>query len=337
MSASRPRVTYSGNPMARYIFGRILSLILVLFIVSVVTFFLMHQVPGGPFDETKAPLPPAAKENILRKYGLDKPIHIQYLNYMKNAVLHFDFGIPFQQPTTTVTALIAKSWKVTAQVGLMTVTLAFGLGITLGIYAAYHQNSWVDNITTFVAMLGITVPSFVVAMWLILFFAVRLKWLPMGGWNASETCLIGSAYICTDWILPVVAYALGPLAIIARYTRSSVVDVMRQDFTRTAQAKGLGDQAIMFRHILRNALIPMVTALGVIIPNLLTGSIFIEAVFRINGLGKFFVTSIFNRDYPMIMALFLLIAFLWSLTYLFTDIVYTWIDPRVRLGAEGGV
>ena len=286
--ASRPRIAFSGNFMARYILGRILSLILVLFIVSVVTFFLMHQVPGGPFDETKGPLPPAAKANILRKYGLDKPIHIQYLNYMKHVVLHFDFGIPYQQPTTTVTALIAKSWKVTAQVGLMTVLLAFGLGITLGIFAAYHQNSWLDNITTFIAMLGITVPSFVVAMWFILFFAVRLKWLPMGGWNASESCLIGSSYICTDWILPVVAYALGPLAIVARYTRSSVVDVMRQDFTRTAKAKGLGTRAVMLRHILRNALIPMVTALGVIVPNLLTGSIFIEAVFRIQWPGQVF-------------------------------------------------
>lgn len=322
--------------MTRYILGRIFSLILVSFVVSVITFFLMHQVPGGPFDETKAPLPPAAKENILRKYGLDKPLHIQYLNYMKNAVLYFDFGIPYQQPTTTVTALIAKKWKVTAQVGLMTVLVAFGLGIMLGIYAAYHQNTWIDNVTTFIAMLGITVPSFVVGMWLILFFSTHLKWLPMVGWSASETCLIGSAFLCTDWIMPVVAYAIGPLAIIARYTRSSVVDVMRQDFTRTARAKGLGNQTVMFRHILRNALIPMVTALGVIIPDLLTGSIFIENLFAINGLGRFFVSSIFNRDYPMIMALFLLIAFLWSVTYLFTDILYTWIDPRVRLGAEGG-
>lgn len=322
--------------MTRYILGRIFSLILVSFVVSVITFFLMHQVPGGPFDETKAPLPPAAKENILRKYGLDKPVHIQYLNYMKNAVLYFDFGIPYQQPTTTVTDLIAKKWKVTAQVGLMTVLVAFSLGIMLGIYAAYHQNTWIDNVTTFIAMLGITVPSFVVGMWLILFFATHLKWLPMVGWSASETCLIGSAFLCTDWIMPVVAYAIGPLAIIARYTRSSVVDVMRQDFTRTARAKGLGNQTIMFRHILRNALIPMVTALGVIIPDLLTGSIFIENLFAINGLGRFFVSSIFNRDYPMIMALFLLIAFLWSVTYLFTDILYTWIDPRVRLGAEGG-
>lgn len=321
--------------MTRYFIGRLLSLVFVLLVVSIITFVLMHSVPGGPFDEAKGPLPPAAKANILRKYGLDKPMHIQYLKYMQNVLFHFDFGIPFQQPNTTVTALIAKSWKVTVQVGAMTVLLAFGLGITLGMVAAYRQNSWIDNATTFIAMLGITVPSFVVAMWLILIFAVRFKWLPMGGWNASGDCLIGSSYICTDWILPVVAYAIGPLAIVARYTRSSVVDVMRQDYARTARAKGLSERVIMTRHIMGNALIPMVTALGVIVPNLLTGSIFIEAVFRINGLGKFFVTSIFSRDYPMIMALFLLIAFVWSLTYLITDLLYTWIDPRIRLGAEG--
>ncbi|MEZ4611329.1 MAG: ABC transporter permease [Caldilineaceae bacterium] len=300
-----------------------------------ITFVLMHSVPGGPFDESKSPLPPAAKANILAKYGLDKPIHVQYLNYMKNVVFHFDFGIPFQQPTTTVTALIAKSWLVTLQVGIMTVLLSFGLGITLGVLAAYRQNTWIDTSTTFVAMLGITTPNFVVSMWLILIFAVRLNWLPMGGWNASGDCLIGNDYICTDWIMPVIAYSLAPLAIVARYTRSSIVDVMRQDYARTAKAKGLNERTVMTRHVMRNALIPMITALGVIIPNLLTGSIFIEAVFRINGLGRFFVTSIFNRDYPMIMALFLLIAFLWSFTYLITDVLYTFADPRIRLGGKG--
>lgn len=319
--------------MTQYIIGRVFSLFLVMFIVSVVTFTLMHSVPGGPFDEDKGPLPAAAKENILRKYGLDKPMHIQYLNYMKNA-LRFDFGIPYQAPHSTVTELIAKGWRITVQVGLMTILIAFSLGIVAGIIAAYHQNSWIDSSVTFVSMLGVTIPNFVVALWLILLFAVRWDWLPMGGWGASRDCLVGGRYFCSDWILPVIAYALAPLAVIARYTRSSIVDVMRQDYVRTAQAKGLSGRATMWGHIFRNAQIPMITALATEIPNLLTGSIFIESTFRINGLGKFFVTSINSRDYPMIMALFLLIAFLWSLTYLLTDIAYTWIDPRVRLGAE---
>ncbi|MFN2204074.1 MAG: ABC transporter permease [Caldilineaceae bacterium] len=322
--------------MGRYLLGRVLSLVMVLFIVSVFTFLLMHSIPGGPFDESKGRLPEAARANILRKYGLDKPLHVQYLNYMKNA-LRFDFGIPFQQPQTTVAALIGKTWFVTVQVGLLTVILAFTTGISMGVYAAYHQNSWIDTVVTFVATLGYTVPNFVIALWLILIFAIHLKWLPMGGWAGREAvCLIGDKAFCNDWIMPVVAYSLAPMAIIAGYTRSSIVDVQRQDFVRTARAKGVRDRTIMWRHVFRNALIPMVTALGVLIPNLLTGSIFIESVFRINGLGRYFVTSIINRDYPMIMALWLLIALLWGVVYLLTDVAYTMIDPRVRLGARGG-
>lgn len=318
--------------MTRYILGRLVSLLFVIWVVSMITFSLMHAVPGGPFDEDKQPLPPAAKANIMRKYGLDKPVWQQYLNYMGNAV-RLDFGIPYQQPTTTVTALIASTWKVTAQVGLVTVLFAFTGGILLGIIAARHQNSWIDSTVTFVAMLGITLPSFVIGTFAILFFAVYLNWLPMGGWSDSA-CLIGRA-LCTDWIMPVAAYSLGPMAVIARYTRASIVDVIRADYVRTARAKGLADRIVMTRHVFRNALIPMVTVMGPIIPDLMTGSIFIESIFRIPGLGKYFVTSTFNRDYPMVMATVLLIAVLWGITYLLTDIIYTRVDPRVRLGAEG--
>tara|TARA_B110000263_G_C15024871_1_gene381249 strand:- start:106 stop:663 length:558 start_codon:yes stop_codon:yes gene_type:complete len=182
-------------------------------------------------------------------------------------------------------------------------------------------------------MLGVTVPNFVVAMWFILFFGVARQWLPTGGWGNSGDCLC-YGYFCSDWILPVLAYALAPMAVIARYTRASIVDVIREDYVRTAKAKGLNDSKIMRRHVLRNAQIPMVTALGTEIPNLITGSIFIETIFRINGLGKFFVTSTLNRDYPMIMATFLLVALLWGITFMLTDIAYTLIDPRVKLGAK---
>ena len=320
--------------MTRYILGRCASLLFVLWVVSIITFSLMHTVPGGPFDEVNQRLPPAAKANILKKYGLDQPIWKQYLNYMWN-VLHFDFGIPYQQPTTTVTDLIARSWLITAQVGLMTILLSFGLGFVVGLTAAYHQNSWIDSAVTFMAMLGITVPNFVVALWLILFFSVRFDILPSGGWNEPNNWVLGGVF-SKNWILPVVAYALAPFSLVARYTRACVVDAIHSDYVRTARAKGLRDSMVVSRHVLKNAMIPMVTALGPEIPNLLTGSIFIEAVFRIPGLGKFFVTSTFNRDYPMIMALVLLIATLWGITYLTTDILYTRIDPRIRLGAEGG-
>jgi ABC-type dipeptide/oligopeptide/nickel transport system permease component len=156
----------------------------------------------------------------------------------------------------------------------------------------------------------------------------------MGGWG-DTSCLVGR-YFCADWIMPVIAYALAPTAIIARYTRASVVEYMRSDFVRTARAKGVGERVVMTRHVLRNALIPLVTVAGPMIPDLLTGSIFIESIFRIPGLGKYFVTSTFNRDYPMVMATILLIAVLWGITYLLTDIIYTWLDPRVRLGATEG-
>ena len=318
--------------MLRYLVGRGLSLIFVLAAVSMIVFSLMHSVPGGPFDTRQGQLPAAARANIERKYGLDKPIWRQYLRYMSHA-LRFDFGIPYQQPQTTVAALIGKTWMVTAQVGALTILLAFTLGIAAGTFAAYHHDTRLDRVVTFTATLGVTVPNFVVAMWLILIFGVALRWLPIGGWSASGHCACG-AFFCTDWILPVIAYALAPMAVVARYTRSSILDVIGADYVRTARAKGLGEWAVMWRHVLRNAEIPMVTALGTEIPNLITGSIFIESTFRINGLGKFFVTSTLNRDYPMIMATFLLIALLWGVTYVFTDIAYTLIDPRVRLGGK---
>ncbi len=319
--------------MTRYILGRLLSLVLVIITVSMITFSMMHAVPGGPFDETNQPLPPAAKANILRKYGLDQPVWVQYAKYMGNA-LQFDFGIPYSQPTTTVAELIKSTWKITAQVGLMTLLVAFGLGIPLGIVAAYNQNSWIDTSVTFMAMLGFIMPSFVLGTLSILFFSVYLDWLPLGGWG--ETGCLVDRYFCADWVMPVTAYALAPLAIIARYTRSSVIDYLHSDFVRTARAKGLGERTVMVRHVLRNALIPMVTVMGPIIPDLMTGSIFIESIFRIPGLGKYFVTSTFNRDYPMVMATVLLIALLWGLVYLLTDITYTRLDPRVRLGAKEG-
>ena len=324
--------------MGRYIVGRLASLVFVVIAASMITFTIMHAVPGGPFDEEKQPLPPAAKANMMRKYGLDKPMWQQYVNYITHAA-RLDFGISYQQPTTTVTKLLAERWPTTMQVGILTILFAFGIGITLGVLAAYHQNSWLDNALTFFAMLGITLPNFVLAFLLILFFSVRLDWLPMRGWGDSG-CLINipsqrEGFMCADWVMPVFAYALGPMAIIARFTRASVVDAIRSDFVRTAYAKGLGNRVILSRHVLKNALIPIITVAGPMIPDLLTGSIFIESTFAINGIGKFFVTSAFNRDYPMIMAIAFLISGIWGLIYLLTDLVYTWVDPRVRLGAEG--
>ncbi len=308
--------------MARYLLGRLIGLVIVFIVVSIVAFFLMHSVPGGPFDEEKNPLPPAAKANILRKYGLDRPVYEQYLRYMWNA-LRGDFGISFQSPTETVLQTIARTWPVSIKLGGLTILIALPLGIALGVIAAVKQNTWVDYVATFVSTLGLTVPNFVIATWLLLLFSVRLRWLPTGGWGDWKT-----------WIMPVIALGLGPMALAARYTRSSLIEVMRQDFVRTARAKGLAEHRVIMRHALKNALIPLITILGPQVPNLITGTIFVEIIFRIPGLGKFFVSSIYLRDYPMIMATMLLVAMLWSVTYLVSDILYTIVDPRVRLYNE---
>jgi ABC-type dipeptide/oligopeptide/nickel transport system permease component len=310
--------------MARYLLGRLVGLVVVFVIVSIVAFLMMHSVPGGPFDEEKSPLPPAAKANILRKYGLDRPLYEQYSRYMWNA-LRGDFGISFQSPTETVIQLIGRTWPTSIQLGLLAIVLAFASGLAFGIIAAVKQNTWIDYVITFISTLGMTVPSFVIAIWLLLLFSVRLRWLPTGGWPTGSG---------GDWktiILPAITLSLGPSALVARYTRSSLVEVIRSDYIRTARAKGLHENVVVMRHALKNALIPLITVLAPQIPNLITGTIFVEVIFRVPGLGKFFVSSIYLRDYPMIMATMLLVAVLWSITYLLSDILYTIVDPRVRL------
>lgn len=321
---THPVSGYGKGTMARYILGRLISLVFVLFVVTLIAFLLMHAVPGGPFDVGERRLPEATRQAQLRKYGLDKPIAVQYVRYMWHA-LRGDFGVPFQSPTETVTGLIARAWPVTIRIGIPTILLSYTLGTTLGFIAALRQNSWLDYLVTTLATLGLTVPNFVIATWLILVFSVRFKWLPTGGWGHWN-----------EYIMPVIAYSLAPTALVARYTRVSILEVLRADYVRTARAKGLAERRVLTMHVARNALIPFVTILLPEIPNILTGSIFIESVFRIPGLGRFFVTSTLTRDYPMILALVILIAVLWGITYLLTDILYTVLDPRIRLtGSQG--
>jgi peptide/nickel transport system permease protein len=304
--------------MIRYILSRLVGLIGVLIVVSIITFSLMHAVPGGPFDEEKMPLSAEAKENILRKYGLDKPLYEQYGRYMWHAI-QFDFGIPFQSPGETVTDLILRTWPISMQLGGMGLAIAFSFGILLGILSAVRQNTWIDYGATIVSTLGITVPSFAISILFIVVFATIWRILPTGGWGGPET-----------WIMPVIVYALGPMAIVARYTRSSVLENLRADYVRTARAKGLKERTILSVHVMKNSMIPLMTIMGPMLPGVLTGSLFVEGIFRIPGLGQFFVTSIFERDYPMIMALTLLVAVLIGVTYLITDILYALVDPRVR-------
>lgn len=305
--------------MGRYILGRLVSLVFVLFAVSLIAFLLMHAVPGGPFDIGERRLPEATRQAQMAKYGLDKPLYEQYVRYMWHAV-QGDFGVPFQRPTETVTGLIASRWPVTIAIGIPTILIAYTFGTIFGVIAASRQNSWIDYAVTTLGTLGLTVPSWVIGTWLVLILSVRYDLLPTGGWGSWQ-----------HYIMPVIAYSLAPMALVARYTRLTLIETMRSDYVRTARSKGLGERRIMIGHIARNAAIPWVTVLLPEIPNILTGSIFIEAIFNIPGLGSYFVTSTLSRDYPMILALTLLIAVLWGVTYLLTDLLYTVLDPRVRL------
>jgi ABC-type dipeptide/oligopeptide/nickel transport system permease component len=306
--------------MVRYLIGRIVGLVIVFLAVSVIAFLLMHSIPGGPFDEAQMPLPPAAKANIMAKYGLDRPLYEQYLRYMGNA-LRGDFGISFQSPDETVIELIARTWPVSIVLGGITVVICIGGGFVLGVIAGLRPNSPLDYTVTLLATIGMTVPNFVIAIWMILIFVVQLRWLPIGGWSADWR----------TWVMPVIALGLLPMGVAARYTRASLLDVLGADYIRTARAKGLAEWMVVYRHAIKNALIPIITVLGPRVPDLITGTIFVETMFRVPGLGKFFVTSVALRDYPMIMAVMLLVAAVWGVVYLLTDLLYMAIDPRIRL------
>ncbi|MFN8675520.1 MAG: ABC transporter permease [Thermomicrobiales bacterium] len=305
--------------MARYILGRLLGLIFVLFAVSLITFFMTRAVPGDPFAAGERQLPEATRIARAAKYGFDQPLIVQYGKYVWN-VLHGDFGVPFQSPTQTVVDLIKQTWPITLRIGALTLLISYPLGIALGLIAALKRNTWVDYFITFGSTLGMVLPNFVVAIWLILVFSVSLDWLPSGGWGTPQ-----------HLVLPVIAYSLLPTSLVARYTRVSLLETMGADHVRTARAKGLSSRSVMTWHVARNAMIPFVTVMIPEIPNILTGSIFIEQIFRVPGLGRFFVTSTLTRDYPMILALVLLVAVVWGITYLATDLLYTLLDPRIRL------
>jgi len=304
--------------MGRFILMRLAGLIVVLFIISVVTFALMHGVPGGPWKYGQRPFSEDQIAALKARYGLDKSLFEQYTTWL-SGVLKLDFGQSFQHPDESVIALVRRTWPVTIHLGGMALAVAFGVGVPLGIVAALKQNTWVDYLATLLSIVGFVTPHFVWGILFILLFALALKWLPTGGWEEPK-----------QWILPVVAYSLAPLALVARYTRASVIEAVRADYVRTARAKGLRERTVILRHVMKNALIPMLTVFGPIIPDLITGSIFIEAIFRVPGLGKFWVTSTVERDYPMIIGLTVLWSVLIALTYLITDMLYVFADPRVK-------
>ena len=306
--------------MTRYIIGRLASVMLTFLVVSVIIFLMMHSVEGGPFDGNDMPVSDAVKAKLNASLGLDRPLYVQYFSYMAG-VLRFDFGIPFQSPGETVLDLLARAWPPSLLLGGLGVLIGAPLGILLGMAAALNRNTWIDYLASTLATLGLTIPVFVSSMLLILVFAVWLNWLPASGWGKPNS-----------WILPVIAYATIPLATYARYTRAAMLDVLNKPFVTVLRAKGLSERRIIFQHVLRNAALPMVTVFLPMFIGTATGSIFVEAMFRVPGLGAYFVSSIELRDYPLEMALILLITLMFCLAYLISDIAYALLNPRIRIG-----
>ena len=310
--------------MLRYAVGRLVFMVPTVLVLSLVLFVLMRLTPGSPLQPVAPnanPLSPEAQANLAREWGLDKPILEQYVVYVGRA-LHLDFGTSYLYKTRTVWDILAPLFPVSLHLGLMALGLAIIVGGALGILAAINQNGPLDYLCTLVAMLGVSLPNFVIAILLITVFVLGLKLIPYtGGWNQPS-----------DWILPTVTLALGPLGVIARYTRSSMIDVIRSDYVRTAQAKGLSGRRVILVHVLRNALIPPLTILGPIIAAVLTGSPFVELIFRVPGMGRYFFESILARDYPVIMAVFLFFGVFLQLMNLAVDLLYGLADPRIRFG-----
>lgn len=301
-----------------YIAKRILLAIVTIWAVATITFFLMNMVPGGPFMAEKA-ISPAAQAALEAKYGLDKPLFQQYLTYMTDA-LHGDFGDSLRQRGRTVASIIGTKFPVSARVGGLSVLVALGIGIPLGCVAAYRRGKFIDNFISVVATCGIAVPSFVICTVLMYIFGVKLKLLPtlgLTGWK--------------NYIMPVTALAFYPTAYIMRLMRSSMLDVLGQDYMRTAKAKGLSQKVSLFKHALRNAILPVITYVGPMMAYTLTGSFIVEKIFTIPGLGGEFIGAITSRDYTLIMGTTIFLATLMIVMNVIVDIVYKIVDPRIKL------
>ncbi len=312
--------------MAGYILKRIVVSILTLLLIMSITFLLMNAVPGSPFLTEKST--PEMIERANAKYGLDKPLYIQLLNYVKN-YLKGDLGTSLKmQEGTEVTKIIFGQGKFTLSIklGVIALALAVVLGIPLGCLAAYRRGTWIDGLLRVMTTVGVAIPTFVLAALLLVLFAVKLNWLPT---------LSGSLETPKTYIMPVISLSSYYLCYIAKLTRTSMLDAINQDYIRTARAKGLKTRVIIFKHALRNSMIPVITYLGPMTAGIVTGGFVVEQTFQIPGLGKYFISSILNRDYPIIMATTVVLATLVILMNLVVDIAYKLVDPRITLGKKG--
>ena len=303
--------------MTGYLIRRVLWIFPVLFAISLITFMLMHTVPGGPWDREK-PLPRSVVERLNAEYGLDDPLPVQYLRWA-GGILTGDLGPSYRYRDRTVNDIVADGIGTTAQLGVMAFLLAVLVGVPLGMIAALRHNGLPDYAATLVSIAGIATPSFVLAMLLVLVFAVTLRWLPTHGWEGPSS-----------YVLPTVALAGYPIAQIARYTRASMLEVTRKDYVRTAYSKGLRERTVVSMHMTRNALIPVLTILGPLLAYLVTGSFIVELIFSIPGIGRFYVSGIRERDYGLIMAMTMLYAVVIAVLNLVVDVLYAYVDPRIR-------
>ena len=310
--------------MLRFIASRLLQAIPVLLVVISVTFLLIHSAPGGPFSDEKA-VPPEVARALEAQYNLDQPLWQQYVSYLSD-VVRGDFGPSFKYSGRTVNELIAAGLPVTAELALYAMLVALFIGISAGVFAAIRPNTLQDYIPMSAAMLGICMPSFLLGPVLILVFGIQLEWLPISGWGD----------IPGDKILPAITLGTGYAAYIARLSRGGMLEVLSQDYIRTARAKGLSERLIIFKHALRGGLIPVIAFLGPAFAGLLGGSFVVETIFQIPGLGRFYVTSAFNRDYTMILGMTIFFAGLIIVFNLLSDLLALWLNPKLRQQARGG-
>jgi oligopeptide transport system permease protein len=304
--------------MWSYSIRRALGAIPTLFIIITLTFFVIRIAPGGPFDSEQA-TPPQIRANLEAAYGLDQPVQVQYLRYLQGLV-HGDFGPSFRYRDFTVTELITRGLPVSLTLGVAALVLSIGVGVTLGVWAALRRGRPTDHALRMFAILGITLPTLVVAPLLALIFGVKLRWLPVGGWDGSVPTLI----------LPTLALALPMIAFVSRLTRASLLEVLMSGFIRTARAKGMPERTVILRHALRPALLPVVSYLGPATAAVLTGSLVVETVFNIPGIGKYLVQGALNRDYLLVMGIVIVYATLTLVMNLLVDLIYGVLDPRIR-------
>lgn len=308
--------------MTKYLIKRIGLALVTIWAVITITFMLMHSIPGNPF-RSESKMPPAVYENLQAKYGLDKPVSEQYVIYLQN-LLKGDLGDSMKSRVETVNDMVSRGFPVSAQLGLQALLIAIVFGPALGVLAALYQNKFPDYISMIIAIIGISVPSFIMGTLLIQFVARNVSFFPIGGWGTWRHSL-----------LPSFAMALMPLATMARLMRSSMLEVLGQDYIKTARSKGIAKSVVILKHAVRNAILPVISILGTTISNLLVGSFVIEKIFGIPGLGRFFVQSISNRDYTLIMGTTIFYAAILIVMLLIVDIAYMLIDPRIKLTKEG--